>query len=234
MAFLDGKRSSFPNEVDQFLELYNLPASQRQNARRFQDLRTKENLTPIEQEELNTLTVTLQDYIDDVEKRNLLGDAIVNLQNFFLNETVGFIQEKQNDFQQEINKFNYKNEWQPNIRYYKNNIVTYEGNTYIAKVENINQLPTNEDIWGMIAKKGDKGAPSLNINYKGDYDSSISYVLGDAVIYGGLWYYAKKNTKGNTPTNTEYWELHPNQTIKSNIQPFDSRLEWIDTTYERN
>jgi hypothetical protein len=254
LSYLDGRRSIFPEGgVDQFLELYNLPASQKGNIKRFQELKIKENLSPSEQEDLNSLTIALQHYIIDVETWNKFADAIVNLENFFLNETEPYLQAKKAEitnytdtkmlettnyvdtkkleFQAEVDKMTYRGEWQPNTQYLKKNIVTSGGNGYIAKLDNINQSPPNATYWGQISKKGDKGDPSLNINYKGTYEPSMPYVLGDAVTFGGLWYYAKQNTIGNPPTDATYWELQNNQVLVGDTEPFDNRIVgWIDTS----
>ena len=230
MSYLDGSRSSFPNEIDKFLELRNLPADQKDNLRRFQELTIKETLSPTEQNELNNLTVVLQHYRIDVEKWNKGFDAIVNVENFFLNETLPFIEDKKQEFQAEVDKLNYRGEWQPGVQYYKKNIVTSGGEGYIAKSDNINQSPSNTVHWGKIARKGEKGDPSLNISYEGEYDSAMAYVMGDAVTFGGLWYYAKQNTKGNPPTNATYWELQSNQVWVGDEEPFDGRVVlWINT-----
>ena len=235
MSYIDGRRSSFPkNGVDKFLELYNLPASQKNNMKRYQELILKDSLTTSEQSELNTLTINLQHYIIDVEKWNKFADAIVNVENFFLNETVGYIKEKQGEFQVEVDKLTYRGEWQPNTQYFSKNIVTSGGVGYIAKRDNKNQSPQTISYWGKIADRGEKGDPSLNINFKGEYDSSQSYVLGDAVTFGGLWYYASKNTRGNPPTNSSYWELQTNQTLVGDTEPFDERITlWINTNLGR-
>lgn len=83
MSYLTGSRSSFPQQIDQILELFDLPASQKANAQRYQHLKTKETLSSLEQTELNNLTVLLQDYIIDPWKFNLFGDIVVNMQKFF-------------------------------------------------------------------------------------------------------------------------------------------------------
>ena len=254
MSYLDGRRSSFPDGgVDQFLELYNLPTSQRGNMKRYQELTLKDGLSNPEQSELNNLTVALQHYIIDVEKWNKFADAIVNLEVFFLSETepylqakkdeitnytdtkmletTNYVEDKKLEFQAEVNKLVYKGDWQPGIQYYKKNIVTSSGEGFIAKLDSINQPPPNATYWSKIASKGEKGDPSLNINFKGEYEPSMPYVLGDAVTFGGLWYYAKQNTKGNPPTNATYWEIQTNQTLVSDVQPFDSRITgWVDTS----
>jgi len=253
VSYLDGRRSAFPENVDQFVELRNLPPSQRANLKRLQELILKESLTTSEQEELNNLEIILQNYRLDVEKWNKGFDAIVNMQNFFKTdvepyvddmktdvlaytntkkqEMINYVDTKQQEFQTEINRFVYRGDWQPNIQYYAKNVVTVAGEGYIAMVDNINKQPPNTNYWAKIAKKGEKGDPSLNINYKGDYEENFAYTLGDAVTYGGLWYYAKQNTKGNPPTNATYWELQANQVLVSDTEPFDNRIVgWIDTS----
>lgn len=254
MSYLTGSRSIFPaGGVDQILELFELPASQRANAKRYQELKTKGTLTAPEQTELNNLTISLQHYIIDVEKFNLFGDILTNMAKFFIsdvepyvdnmktdvfnytdtkkNEMTNYTDAKKLDFQAEVDKLVARGEWQPNTQYFKKNIVTSGGEGFIAKLDNINQSPPNATYWSKIASKGEKGDPSLNINFKGAYDIAMSYVMGDAVTFGGLWYYAKLNTKGNPPTNATYWEIQTNQTLVSDIQPFDSRITgWVDTS----
>lgn len=232
MSYIDGRRSVFPDGgVDSFLELYSLPSSQRSNLGRYQFLKLQNNLTPAEQTELNNLTITLQHYIIDVEKWNKFADAVFNLETFFLDETVGYIEQKQTEFQSEVDKLAVRGEWQPGVQYYKKNIVTSSGEGFIAKTDNINQSPSSTTHWSKIAAKGEKGDPSLNISYKGAYEISRAYVVGDAVTFGGLWYYAKQNTLGNSPINDDYWALQSNQAVVSSTQPFDNRITgWIDTS----
>lgn len=254
MSYLDGRRSVFPEGgYDQILELFSLPPSQKNNMKRYQELKLKENLTTNEQDELNSLTITLQHYIISEERMNLFGDILINMQKFFKegvepyvdnmktdvlnytdtkkNEITNYIDTKKLEFQAEVDKLVARGEWQPNTQYYKKNIVTNGGMGFIAILDNINQPPPNPTYWSKIADKGEKGDPSLNINFKGEYDAAMSYVMGDAVTYGNLWYYAKQNTKGNPPTNATYWELQTNQTLVSDTQPFDSRVTgWIDTS----
>ena len=232
MSYLDGRRSVFPEGgYDQILELFSLPASQRNNMKRYQELKLKENLSTNEQNELNSLTITLQHYIISEERMNLFGDILINMQKFFTENVEPYIESKKLEFQAEVDKLVARGEWQPNTQYFKKNIVTSGGVGFIAKLDSINQSPPSATYWSKIADKGEKGDPSLNINFKGAYDIAMSYVMGDAVTFGGLWYYAKQNTKDNPPTNATYWEIQTNQTLVSDVQPFDSRITgWVDTS----
>lgn len=243
MSFLDGRRSKFPKngQVDDILELFNLPISQKENALEFKNLKSKASLSDSEKIRMNELTVTLQRYILDVEKWNFFGDVIVNMQHHYLEETVGFIEtlqeettafvnNKKVEFQTEVDKMTFRGEWQPGLQYYKNNIVTSGGDGFIARKDNINQSPPSEANWSKVTSKGDKGDPSLNINYKGTYSPVTPYIVGDAVVFGGLWYYANQNSTGRSPTNPDFWELHSNQTVVGLEEPFDSRINlWVNT-----
>lgn len=232
MSYLTGSTSVFPEGgVDQILEMYELPASQKANAKRYQELKTKETLTTAEQTELNALTIALQHFLITPPTFNKFADAVINMEKFFFSDVEPYIETKKLDFQAEVDKLTYRGEWQSGVQYFKKNVVTSGGEGYIAKLDNLNQAPPATAYWGKIANKGDKGDPSLNINFKGEYNSVSSYVSGDAVTFGGLWYYAKQNTLNNPPTNATYWELHTNQVVVGDTQPFDNRIiGWVDTT----
>lgn len=233
MSYLTGNLSNFPNKVDEFLEVYELPTSQKNNLARFQQLKLQDLLSDDEQNELNDLTIILQHYIISPITWNKFCDALIATQQFFLDSVEPYIENKKSEFQAEIDKLVYRGEWQPDTQYYKKNIITSGGESFIAKEDNINKAPPASAYWGKIASKGSKGDPSLNINYKGEYKNNQAYVEGDAVTFGSLWYYAKQNTLENSPTNDEYWELHSNQVLVSENEPFDNRIVgWIDTNTE--
>lgn len=245
MSYLDGRRSQFPysEKVDEILELFDVPLSKKADVREYQLLKLKPVLNDVEKVRMNELTVSLQHYIMDVETWNFFGDVIVRMQTHYLDETVGFIADlqteteefvetKRKEFQHEVDKVTYRGEWQPTDFYYAKNIVTMSGEGYIAQRDSANQPPPDKHYWGKITSKGDKGDPSLNINYKGEYAPAQTYNRGDGIVYGGLWYYANKPTTGNPPTDPEFWELHDNQTHTGDTEPFDPRINlWIDTSH---
>ena len=230
MSYLTGNLSSFPDSVDTFLEVYELPNAQRDNVARFQQLKLQSSLSSAEQMELNDLTIILQHYIISPTTWNKFCDALIATQQFFLNSVEPYIESKKAELDAEVNNLRYRGEWDSAEQYYEKNIVTRDGEGYIAKEDNKNKPLNNTTYWGKISSKGEEGAPSLNINYKGEYSNSEPYELGDAVTYNGLWYYAKDTTQGNLPTNATYWELHSNQVVISNIEPADNRIVgWVDT-----
>lgn len=102
MAYLDGRRSEFPDKMDNLLELFNLPASLKPNAKRYKQLLTKETLSTMEKSEFNDLKVLLQDYLIDVQKFNLFGDILINIQKFFKEGVEPFVNELKNNATKEI------------------------------------------------------------------------------------------------------------------------------------
>lgn len=102
MAYLDGRRSEFPDKMDNLLELFNLPASLKPNAKRYKQLLTKETLSTMEKSEFNDLKVLLQDYLIDVQKFNLFGDILINMQKFFKEGVEPFVNELKNNATKEI------------------------------------------------------------------------------------------------------------------------------------
>lgn len=227
--FLTGSGSTFPTSIDQIPRLYTLPASEKQYERRYNTLRNKTSLTPEEGAELNALNVRLQDYKLDAEKFNKFGDMVIATQQHYKSETEGYILLQQLKFEEYVNNFQLKGEWSSSTPYKRFNFVKSDGDIYIAKSDHVNQPPTNTAYWDKMSSKGDKGEPSLNINYRGTYSSSTAYDLGDAVVHEGLWYYAKKSTTNKAPNlNPTDWELQTNQVIKSTVEPGDTRLDWID------
>lgn len=90
-------RSTFPESYDSFKELYDLPPSKIKDAQRYQLLRSQESLTPEELNELNQLSIDLQNYIISPESHNHLTDAMTGVQKFFNENVQGFISNKQGE-----------------------------------------------------------------------------------------------------------------------------------------
>ena len=90
-------RSTFPTQIDTFIEHMEIKASDKPLLIRYQELMLKANLTVAEGDELQILTGKLRDKLQTAEDFNKLQDAIVNLQNFFRDQVDGFIIQKQGE-----------------------------------------------------------------------------------------------------------------------------------------
>lgn len=211
-------RSTFPQQIDTFTELFDLPPTKVASAKRFQELKQKPTLNSTEQDELNALVVDLGNYIITPETWNKFADALVNVQVFFTQEVMKFIEAKQVLWDTYVKNFTYKGVYSSATQYKYQNMITYNGDLYLCIKDSKGISPTDKSYWQKISTKGDKGDIGLNTYYKGDYNSSSSYVLGDAVTYDGNLYYAKEPTTGVTPTDTTKWMLFEN-TVVSKVSP---------------
>ena len=256
MGFLSGSRSKFPNNIDEIKELYDLSPSLKQDAIRYQELIGKDSLSNPERDELQQLTTKLSDYIITAEDRNYFGDVIIKTQKFFKENVQGFITQKQDSFvsfitektndikefinnkkteiQSEIDKFKDLGLWSNTKQYYAKNMVHYEGNTYLAKKDNIGIIPVVADnnTWQLMTVKGDTGY-SVNLQPRGDFDTSTNYQKHDIVNYKGNLYYANMNVNGVYPTDKDKWSLFltGNGEILTNLQT-DNKLSLVSAINE--
>lgn len=212
------KRSVFPEGgIDTLQEIFDLPPSQLSNAERFQYLKTKSNKTQTEINELNSLTIALQNYIIDSEKWNKFCDICINLETFFQNEVQGYIDTKQAEFDAKLNTFSYQGQYDSVETYKQWNVVTYNYETYISRQDNnLNHTPIGDtnDLWWF--KSGARGATGLGIGlvFRGSYNNATAYEPNQCVNYNGNIYYTTQSTTGNIPTDTNFWGL-----FQANMSP---------------
>ena len=226
-------RSNFPNSIDTFQEVYDLPPSLVISARRYQELKAQPTLNSTEQAELNALTANLSRYIISPETWNKFSDSLVAMQNFIKSGVSGYIEEKQALWATYVKEFTFKGAHSTSKSFKFQNMVMYNGDLYLA----IANVPTgiqitNTAYWQKISSKGDKGDVGLNTHLKGDYSATATYAIGDAVVYeGNIYYCTKATTAGVAPTNSEYWHFY-DSTIISNTQPTYRKkgLLWVEVT----
>jgi hypothetical protein len=224
-------RSNFPQQIDSFVELYDLPPSLVASAKRYQELKIKPTLNATEQTELNNLSVTLGNYIITPETWNKFADSLTSMQTFIKDEVDGYIDIKQSEWANYVKDFHYVGVHATTTAYEFQNMVKHNGDLYLA----LKNVPTgiaitNTSYWQKMSTKGDKGDVGLNTFLRGEFSSTTTYVTGDAVTYNGNLFFCLKNTTaGITPTNAEYWFLY-DRTIISETAPttVQKGLMWIE------
>lgn len=208
---LTGSRSTFPTTVDSanLTEYKDLSPSEVVAANRWNTLKLQASKTSDEIVEFNTLTAQLAPKIFSPESLNTLSDCIINLENFFLNSTVGYIQTKQNEFQAEINKFTNCGIYNPLTQYYTKNFVDYNGEVFLCLTNSMGNTPNpsaTTTYWKKLSIKGDTGY-GVGLSPKDDYSASTTYYVNDLVQYNGNLYRCILQSVGNYPTNTTYFKL---------------------------
>ena len=123
-------RSTFPEKIDVFVELFDLPADKVSAALELQQLKQKTTLNNDEQNRISALSAQLQDYMITPETMNKLQDAIVEIEKFFDGNVRQYILEKQKEWDTYVNDFTDVGEWSANGKYKRQNIIHYNGNLW--------------------------------------------------------------------------------------------------------
>ena len=212
---INGSRSSFPQSVDQFTELFDLPYNKMQAATQLNDLRSRETLTNAEQEQVISLTTQLNEYLLTPERLNKLYDGLFNLETFFLGEVDGYIKTKQALWDTYVNAFKSQGDWVAGKAYKFQNLVTnVRGDLYLCKVNHTsttaNQPSEVGDTtqWSKIGSRGLQGIPGVTGLFKGGWNIATNYLQNDSVYSvdtgesGGVLYIAKRANVGKNPTTS--------------------------------
>lgn len=85
--------SLFPEQIDSFIRHYDIGATDVPNVERYQLLKSKDTLTSVETEEMNSLLSALREKIWIAEDLNKVQDALVNLETFFKYQTETYIEQ---------------------------------------------------------------------------------------------------------------------------------------------
>jgi len=224
-------RSTFPQQVDSFEELYDLPPSLVVQARRYQELKMLPMLSSTEQNELNGLTAQLSRFIISPETFNKFTDALVNVETFFNQEVTGYIADRQLEWNGYVDNFKFVNVYSPFTQYKFQNMTTYLGDLYLCLKDAKDIIPTNVEYWKKISAQGAKGDVGLSVYYKGTYDPAKAYTEGQAVDFKGYLFYAKGAVlAGQTPDDKTKWFMWDRQVVSS-TQPTirQNGLIWLKT-----
>lgn len=213
-------RSTFPQKIDSFTELFDLPADKVAAALELQKLKQKTTLNNDEQNQIAALSAQLQDYMITPETMNKLQDAIVEIETFFDGNVRQYILEKQKEWDTYVNDFMDVGDWSPKGKYNRQNIIHYDGSLWFCVktvVADSDHTPDKDtEHYRQIAFKGDKGDIGLNAVYKGEWNGQIGYTVGDAVSIklGDPWkpldmvFIAKQDNTGRMPSMdkvSDYW-----------------------------
>lgn len=236
-----GSNSTFPSAIDNFIPKQNIQASDISNIQTYQNLLLQTNLSPSQQDQLNTLANNLANKLLFPTDINQIQQAVQNLEMFFQSNVQGYINTMQNNFQAELNQFSFVGTYSPTTQYYQWNMVYYNGNIYLAKKNSVGQTPignTSDPYWVLLSNKGDKGDkgdPGTNLTYVGNWSATVSYSINQLVTYNSSAYVCIQNTSpGIDPSNNSYWNVFmSNAPIPvSSTAPTSPNLNqiWIDST----
>lgn len=137
----------------------------------------------------------------NAENLNNLLLGILDLERLYDTNVTQFLNDELSNFHININEMIYMQDFNPSTQYNVNNFVLYNDEIYfcVAKPP-INTLPTNATYWLYLGLKGEQGASSLGVEYKGIWVSNVTYKPKDMVSYDNDLYVAINGSKGENPS----------------------------------
>ena len=140
---------------------------------------------------------------------NRLVDAILGLEGYYDDGVTQYLDGLTNEYQVSIDDLIYMTLYNALLQYEINNVVMYNDELYYCYAKPpIGTLPTNTSYWLYLGLKGDNGNPSLGVDYKGAWSSSVTYSEYDMVVYQSRIYVAKTSNINKIPKdNPTEWFL---------------------------
>lgn len=223
-TYQDLSFTTFPEQVQTFVTMLNMAVSDGAAVTGYQQAMQQGNYT-LAQQYFSQITNGNQKIID-ATKMNTLMDTCVALQRFYLTDIEPYIEIKQQEWEEKVDKFTYCGVYSSSTSYYKNNFVftTVDGvdEVFICIQDAPVGTPvTNTTYWRQLTIRGEQGASGITLTFRYTWDSSQTYYLNDVVTYNGsVWACVIQNNNQPPNSSSTYWQLI--YTAQQEIYPFSS------------
>ena len=205
-TYTDLPETAFPDALDDLSRMSDLVASDMALVNQYYSYYNAGNLAAAAQ--LLADNPTLINKLFNAAKFNILRDALIALERFYLSDVETYIDSTRQTLQGEIDKFTALGEYSATAQYVKHNVVTHNGNGYVCTADCKGKTPGTTDganYWQLIVSKGEKGDSGTGLSFRGTYSPTTSYTVDDCVTDGTSIWAAMKSSTGQPLTEGEYW-----------------------------
>lgn len=210
-TYTDLQYTTFPDEIQNFIEVVNILASDAPYINGFQEAMRNGDYSTAQQY-FSQIPDGNKKFLD-AEKINTLLDTCISLERFYNADIMPIINNLQTEWLNIINRFNYMGDWNGVNTYYKNNFVsaTVDGvyGLYLCKANSIRNIPvTNTTYWRELTIRGAQGESGDTMTFRYSWSSDQIYSIGDVVDYNDALWYCKSNNSNIQPSEgSQYWDL---------------------------
>lgn len=212
LLYPDLPKTNWPNSPQTFVTMQDILASDGVNLKGFQDAMEAGNTTLAQQYYANIANADAK--FINADKLNTLFQTCVALQRFYQTDVEPYTEQKQVEWQEILDEFDYKGAFSSIQQYYINNWVSYvsvDGNTYLylcIAEPPVGTLPTNLSYWRVLTVRGGQGVSGDGLAFQGEWLSTQNYTTDDAVSYGnGVWGALQANVNQQPAEGSAYWRL---------------------------
>lgn len=223
-TYKDLQFTSFPDSVQSFVTMLNMATTDAVAVSGYQAAMEAGN-TSLAQQYYSQIVNADSKFID-ATKMNTIMNTVVALQRFYLTDIKPYIQTKQTDWENIINRFSYAGDYAVGTQYQVNNFVTYtvggEKQVFICTSNPpVGATPTNTNYWRPLTIKGATGQSGAGLTFRYEWSSSENYYAEDVVTYNNTVWNCLKDNKNVLPgSDSKTWQLI--YTTSQDIYPFQS------------
>ena len=210
-TYTDLQYTTFPDQIQNFIEVLNILASDASYVNRFQEAMRNGDYTTAQQY-FAQIPDGNRKFLD-AEKINTLLDTCISLERFYKTDIEPYVENLQTQWQNTVDQFDYKGDWVSTTTYYRNNFVSATVNgvygLYLCTRASARNIPvTNTSYWRELTIRGAQGISGDTMSFRFAWSSSETYTVGDIVNYNdGLWH-CKRNNSNSAPSNgSQNWDL---------------------------
>lgn len=223
-TYTDLPNTSFPDSVQSFVTMLDMAINDAPAINGYQEAMREGNYA-LAQSYLSQITNGNQKIINST-KLNQLLDTCVALQRFYSTDIEPYVNNKQTEWENNVNRFSYLGNYSASEAYVKNNFITATVNgvqqVFICIADApIGSSVTNTAYWRLLTIRGQQGPSGQGLTFRFAWSSSETYYQDDIVTYGdSIWSCLLQNSNQTPYEGSSYWSLIHSPT--QDIYPFSS------------
>lgn len=211
ILYPDLSNTTFPNSKDTFKQFLDIVISDGNLIKQYQAAVQAGN-SSLATQILQQIPAYTQKVLTATDL-NKFVDAIIAVERFYDSDIKPYVNEKQAEWQDIIDQFEYRGVFNATTQYLKNNYVSFINNgieqLYIALSQPpVGTVPTNTTYWRIFSVRGPRGLSGEGLSFVGDWVASTSYTAQDCVNYDNALWGALQDSTGQVPyEGSVYWSL---------------------------
>lgn len=223
-TYKDLQFTSFPDSVQSFVTMLNMATTDAVAVSGYQAAMEAGN-TSLAQQYYSQIVNADSKFVD-ATKMNTIMNTVVALQRFYLTDIKPYVENKQTEWENIINRFHYIGDYAAGTQYQTNNFVTYtvggEKQVYICiATPPVGTSPANTNYWRPLTIKGSTGQSGAGLTFRYEWSASENYYTEDVVTYNNTVWNCLKDNKNVLPgTDSKTWQLI--YTTSQDIYPFQA------------
>lgn len=207
-TYTDLPETQFPDAIDELSRMSDLTSGDIPLVNEYYAYYNAGNMTAAAQ--LLANNPSLLSKLFNAAKFNILRDALIALQRFYMSDVQTYIDSTRQSLEDEIMDRTTYDEYDPEHVYKKSEYVMYNGDLYVANKDGVvGQAPTGEtdENWIRVSLRGEQGVSGTGLAFRGMYSLDTTYYKDDCASDGHRIWAALKECQGQPLEEGEYWTL---------------------------